>query len=219
MRLLVAIVFAWQCGMAFSQSADAEMRAARARWQTIPHGEMLARIIPPYLEPSRLPEPGSAGAHLAARYCVQCHNLASPAMHHAEKWPEIVLRMLPRMQGRGNRGSLMRELMVDLRSPEPVEVRILVAYLQKHAQSAVDPDALPEAGRSSAWSSYNRACTQCHTLPDPRRHTREEWPAVLARMEKNMQWMNRVTGSKPDPQEPQYRGDEILGYLQRYARR
>ena len=219
MRLLIPAVLASLCGMASGQSADAEMRAARERWQKSPHGEMLARIIPPYIEPSGLPEPGSAGARLTARYCVQCHNLASPAMHHAGKWPAIVERMLPRMQGRGNMGAVMRDLMANLRSPEPGEVKVLVAYLQLYSQSAVDPDTLPEAGRSSAWSSYNHACTQCHTLPDPRRHTREQWPAVVARMEKNMLWMNRVTGSRPDPREPQYRGEDILGYLQRHARR
>ena len=83
---------------------DAPMRAARERWQRSPHGEMLTRIIPPYLEPSGLPEPGSLGARLTTRYCVQCHNLASPAMHDAGKWPAIVGRMLPRMRGHGNMG-------------------------------------------------------------------------------------------------------------------
>ncbi len=195
------------------------MRAARERWQKSPHGEMLTRIIRPYLEPSGLPEPSSVGARLTARYCVQCHNLASPAMHHAEKWPAIVERMLPRMQGRGNLGPVMQGLMADMEAPTPADVRSLTAYLQKHGQLRVEPDSLPEAGRSRAWTSYVQACGQCHTLPDPRRHTRSEWPAVVARMEKNMQWMNRVIGSKADPREPQSRSDEIVGYLQKHARR
>jgi len=41
------------------------------------------------------------------RYCVQCHNLPNPAMHHAGKWPGIVERMVLRMHGRGNLGTLM----------------------------------------------------------------------------------------------------------------
>jgi hypothetical protein len=55
-------------------------------------------------------------------------------------------------------------------------------------------------------------------LPDPRRHTAAEWPAVVARMEQNMTWMNRVVGNQPDPREPQLRVDEILWFLQKYAR-
>jgi hypothetical protein len=43
------------------------------------------------------------------------------------------------------------------------------------------------------------ACRQCHVLPDPRRHTASEWPAVVARMEKNMEWMNRVVGNRDEP--------------------
>lgn len=219
MKWIAACVHVSLCAAAGASDPDAPMRAARERWQKSPHGEMLARIIPPYLEPSRLPEPASVGARLTARYCVQCHNLASPAMHHAEKWPAIVERMLPRMQGRGNLGPLMQGLMADIEEPTPADVRNLTAYLQKHGQARVDPDALPEAGRSRAWTSYTQACAQCHALPDPQRHTRGEWPAVVVRMEKNMQWMNRVIGSKADPREPQYRSDEIVGYLQKHARR
>ncbi len=219
MKWIVACCFVLLCAAAGATDPDAPMRAARERWQQSPHGEMLTRIIPPYMEPSLLPDPASGGARLTVRYCVQCHNLASPAMHHAEKWPAIVERMLPRMQGRGNLGPLMQSLMTDMQAPTPADVRSLTAYLQKHAQLRVEPDALPEAGRSRAWTSYTQACGQCHTLPDPQRHTRGEWPAVVARMEKNMQWMNRVIGSKADPREPQYRSDEIVGYLQKHARR
>jgi hypothetical protein len=56
-------------------------------------------------------------------------------------------------------------------------------------------------------------------LPDPRRHTASEWPAVVSRMQQNMQWMNRVVGTRPVPGEPQLRIDEINAFLARYARR
>ena len=46
-----------------------------------------------------------------------------------------------------------------------------------------------------------------------------EWPAVVARMERNMAWMNRVVGNQTDPREPQLRIEEILEFLQKYARR
>ncbi|MGE5792342.1 MAG: hypothetical protein ACM36B_06605, partial [Bacteroidota bacterium] len=59
----------------------------------------------------------------------------------------------------------------------------------------------------------------CHVLPDPRRHTVAEWPAVVARMEQNMAWMNRIVGTRRDPTEPQLRLDEIIGFLQKYARK
>lgn len=197
---------------------DDAARAARERWRASSHGEMLERIIPPYLEPSRLPEPRSAGARLTARYCTQCHHLANPAMHEAAKWPAIVQRMLPRMRGRGNLGTVMRDLMDGLESPGDAEVAVLVAYLQKHAQVRALADALPEAGRSDGWASFTRACAQCHALPDPRRHTRAEWPGVVARMERNMAWMNRVVGSQADPREPRYRVEDIIAYLRRHAR-
>ena len=42
---------------------------------------------------------------------VQCHNLPNPAMHEAAKWPGIVERMVLRMQGKGNMGTLMADMM------------------------------------------------------------------------------------------------------------
>jgi hypothetical protein len=35
----------------------------------------------------RTPRAGLGGRTLTLRYCVQCHNLANPPMHHAAKWP------------------------------------------------------------------------------------------------------------------------------------
>jgi hypothetical protein len=56
-------------------------------------------------------------------------------------------------------------------------------------------------------------------LPDPQRHTAQQWPAVVERMERNMQWMNRVVGNQRNPYEPQLRVDEIIRFLQLHARR
>lgn len=222
MRRILLVLVAW--GLMGSLPAAAQpnadgVTAAQQRWKQSVHGEMLRRILPPSTTPAQLPQPASRGARLTVQYCVQCHHLAPPAMHHAEKWPAIVKRMLPRMEGRGNMGGTMRDLMAEVKAPTSEETAVIVNYLQKHAQRRIEVAALPEADKTHAWVSYVRACSQCHVAPDPRRHTRAEWPAVVARMEKNMEWMNRVVGSRTDPREPQYRSEEIIAYLQRYARR
>jgi cytochrome c2 len=194
-----------------------EATEARKRWEASPHGPMLERILPPSFAPAQLPEPGSRGAQLTLRYCVQCHNLANPAMHHALKWPVVVERMVLRMRGRGNLGGLMSEMMAGIEAPSEEETRELIAYLRRHAQTPLDPKRYPEVNRPSG-EAFRLACSQCHVLPDPQRHTAAEWPTVVARMQENMEWMNRVVGSKPVPGEPQLRVEEINAFLQRYAR-
>lgn len=212
MRLLLLMI------LVFGVAEADEASEARKRWETSPHGPMLERILPPTFEPSQLPEPGSRGAQLTLRYCVQCHNLANPAMHHAEKWPGIVERMVLRMQGRGNLGALMEEMMAGVKAPSEEETGALVGYLRKHAQKPLDPKLYPEVNRPSG-EAFRLACNQCHVLPDPKRHTAAEWRAVVARMQENMAWMNRVVGSKPEAGEPQLRIEEINAFLARYARR
>ena len=179
---------------------------------------MLERIIPPGFTPAMLPEPRSRGAQLTQRYCVQCHNLANPAMHDAERWPSVVQRMVPRMEGKGNMGKLMSEMMAGVESPSPEETQAIVAYHAGHGQHAIDPARIPEV-RQPAAESFRLACAQCHVLPDPRRHTAKEWPAVVARMQKNMEWMNRVVSSKPLPGEPQLKIEDINAFLIRHAKR
>jgi hypothetical protein len=56
-------------------------------------------------------------------------------------------------------------------------------------------------------------------LPDPQRYTAAQWPRVVARMQENMEWMNRVVGSKPAPDEPQLRVGEINAFLAKHARK
>lgn len=199
-------------------AAADETAAARQRWAESPHGPLLERILPPGFETGALPELKSAGARLTMRYCVQCHNLANPAMHHAAKWPGIVERMVDRMEGRGNMGVLMADLMAGVRAPSAEEKATIVAYLQKHAQEPLDPWRYPEVYRS-AGEAFRLACNQCHVLPDPRRYTAAEWRGVVARMQQNMLWMNRVQGSQPIPGEPQLRVEEINAFLAKYARK
>ena len=205
------------CLAGSSVSAD-EIEAARKRWAESPHGPMLERILPPSFEARLLPEPASRGAQLTLRYCVQCHNLPNPAMHHAAKWPAIVERMVLRMEGRGNLGELMADMMAGVKAPAAGETKALVAYLQKHAQTPLDPGRYPEVLQASG-EAFRLACNQCHVLPDPRRHTAREWRAVVARMQQNMEWMNRVVGTQPVPGEPQLRVEEINAFLARHARR
>ena len=195
-----------------------EIDEARRRWAESPHGPMLERILPPTFERRQLPDPRSRGAGLVLRYCVQCHNLPNPAMHDAKRWPSVVERMVVRMQGKGNLGALMTEMMANVEAPNPAEQSVLLDYLTRHAQKPLDEANVPEVLRPSG-ESFRLACSQCHTLPDPKRYTAAQWPAVVERMRKNMEWMNRIVGSRPDPTEPQLRIQDINSFLARHARR
>lgn len=209
---------AWCLAFSCALAAADEIAAAKKRWAESPHGPMLERILPPTFDAAQLPEPGSVGARLTLRYCVQCHNLPNPAMHHAAKWPPVVERMVQRMEGRGNMGTLMAEMMAGVQAPGAEETRALAAYLRRHAQRPLDPKRYPDL-QSPAGEAFRLACNQCHILPDPRRHTAAEWRAVVARMQENMEWMNRIVGSKPLPGEPQLRIEEITAFLEKHARR
>jgi hypothetical protein len=203
---------------ASAQDAEQLVSQAKKRWAESPHGPMLERILPPTFSARQLPEPESRGAHLTVQYCVQCHNLPNPAMHQAEKWPAIFERMVVRMRGKGNMGELMHDMMAGVEAPSVAEAEILLAYLRKHAQRPLDPAKYPAVNLPEG-QSFKLACQQCHVLPDPKRHTASEWPAVVARMEKNMQWMNRVVGNQPDSREPQLRVEEINAFLIKYAKK
>jgi hypothetical protein len=112
----------------------------------------------------------------------------------------------------------MYEMMAGVKAPGAGEATVLVAYLQKHAQKPLDPKKIPEA-YTAAGEPFRLACNQCHVLPDPKRHTAEEWRAVVGRMQENMQWMNRVVGTQPVPGEPQLRIDQINAFLAKYAKK
>ena len=213
MRRLVILVLAFPLTALADEIAD-----AKRRWAESPHGPFLERILPPSFELRQLPEPRSRGARLTLQYCVQCHNLPNPAMHHAAKWPSIVERMVLRMEGKGNLGKLMHEMMAGVQAPSAEETRRLVAYLRRHAQKPLDPKKYPEAF-TAAGEPFRLACNQCHGLPDPQRYTAKQWSAVVARMQENMEWMNRVVANQPVPGAPQLRIEDINAFLAKYARK
>ncbi len=190
---------------------------AQALWAQSPQGRMLERILPPSITPQQLPEPASEGAKLTARYCVQCHHLPSPQMHTPARWPPLVERMVWRMRGNGNMGALMKEMMAQVQAPSESEVAVLTAYLRRHGQREIDPAHPALATRSGQM--FGIACSQCHALPDPQRHTAREWPAVVKRMQGHMAWTNTVTGVAALRTNPELDTAEILRLLQQYARR
>jgi len=195
-----------------------EISEAKKRWESSPHGPMLERILPPTFEVSALPERQTPGAKLVVAYCVQCHNPPNPAMHHAAKWPGIVERMVLRMEGKGNLGTLMAEMMAGVKAPRADDTKAIIAYLQRHSQAPLDPARYPEVNQPSG-EAFRVACNQCHVLPDPKRYTAAQWPKIVARMQENMEWMNRVVGSKPVPDEPQLRVEQINAFLAKHARK
>jgi len=211
---IAALLFA---AAASAQDSEQLLEQAKKRWSDSPHGPMLERILPPTFEPAQLPRRKSRGAQLLMRYCVQCHNLPNPAMHQAAKWPTVFDRMVVRMRGRGNMGELMKDMMAGVQAPGDEDAKVLLAYLRRNGQKPLDPKKYPEVDQPEG-QSFKLACQQCHVLPDPQRHTAAEWPGVVERMEKNMEWMNRVVGNHHPPDEPQLRIDEINAFLVKRAR-
>jgi hypothetical protein len=137
-------------------------------------------------------------------------------MHTAERWKPIVERMVWRMQGKGNLGEVMKEMMADIRAPSQSEITTLAGYLQRHGQTEIDPGH--PALKSTAGQMFYLACSQCHAPPDPQRHTAREWPSVVDRMKTHMAWANVVVGAAELRTVPELKTEEIVRLLQRYAR-
>jgi len=217
----LATVLLWVAALPSASANDANNDAlvarAQQRWEQSPHGAWLARILPPSTTPARLPEAGSRGAQLLVRYCVQCHHLPSPAMHSADKWTKVVDRMKLRMEGRGNMGSLMKNMMDSVEAPGEEETHALLAYLRRNSQKPIETRRYPDLA-TAGWT-FREACSQCHALPEPTSRQPGQWRGIVERMERNMAWMNRVVGSRRGAREPQFEIEGIVAYLERNARR
>lgn len=152
-------------------------------------------LPPAGVAPGDLPEPTSRRAQLLVKYCAQCHALPAPTAHSATDWPGVVRRMWLRMEW------LPESLRVEV--PTSAERYEMLQYLTINALK-VSGTALP---RGRGREAFALVCSRCHALPDPRVHSKEDWPTVFARMERNMEHMKVAppTGQQTE---------EILAYLQ-----
>jgi cytochrome c5 len=178
-----------------------------------PMNEMMQRMIPdlvpPGVNPQDLPDPDSPGAKVLVMYCGQCHNLPAPTMHTAAEWPSVVDRMMRRMSRMSGMGGMGMTMQMQLPSPEAQQT--LVSYLEAHSLKSMSPKALPSSGSKRAKLFRDR-CSQCHSLPDPKAHTRADWPATVDKMQAYMRAMDKKVITKGEEK-------EIVGYLQDHARK
>lgn len=155
-------------------------------------------LPPAGLAAGDLPDPSSREAQLVITYCGQCHGLPSPMAHSATDWPSVARRMWLRME--------MLPESLGIKTPAPAERGLILSYLL--ANSLKVSGAVLPAGKGR--DEFAVVCSQCHGLPDPRVHSADDWPAVYARMERNMERMQvRAPGGTV--------GTDILLYLQTVA--
>ena len=164
---------------------------------------MMGDLLPPGINPEKLPDPQSTGAQLLVQYCTQCHELPGPGMHTADEWPSVDDRMIRRMR-------MMGGMMHDINAPADNEFRTLVAYLQRHAQKPMDKTKYMDLN-TPAGKSFDATCSQCHVLPDPGQHTAAEWPGVVGHMTQNMKTMG-----KPLPDRATL--EAVIEFLQTHAK-
>lgn len=109
-------------------------------------------------------------------------------------------------------GSGMMRGMMSIEAPTETELRVLIGYLQRHAQKPLDPEEYEDLDLSTgAGKPFRTTCAQCHALPDPKQHTAQEWPAVVTRMQRNMVAMGKSVPDKATL-------EEIIEFLQRHSR-
>ena len=157
--------------------------------------------FPPGLEATNLPESQSREVNLLTRYCTQCHGLPGPGMHTVDDWPQVVERMTQYMQTMHS---------YHVQRPSDQENELILAYLQRHAQISMEKSRYPDLD-SPAGNAFLQTCSRCHSTPDPKQHSREEWPGVVQRMVRNMEIMGKKV-----PEQNQIR--LVSEFLQRHAK-
>lgn len=154
--------------------------------------------LPPGVDSATLPDRMSHGARLLMTYCAQCHDLPSPLTHSATDWPSVARRMWLRAE--------WISPSLGVKVPTMSERYVLLGYLTTNALKVATAGLPPGKGRDA----FMTVCSRCHALPDPRVHSKEDWPTVYLRMESNM---DRMKVPRPVGTE----GTDILLYLQAVA--
>lgn len=148
--------------------------------------EMRRDNVPPGVKPQNLPAPNSQGAKLTVRYCMQCHNLASPSMHTAKEWKLVAGRMFRRMSMASRRGMMGMSVNV----PSSEQQKEILDYLESHALKSISPGSLGSP-HSPGAAAFRSSCSQCHALPNPKLHDAAGWPAVVRKMQSYAKQMNK----------------------------
>ena len=207
-NVLIAVLAAGALGspVACRQAPSQDSSAARARSTGLNRQDELllaaanVALPPPGISAADLPDPNSTGAKLIGTYCGQCHNVPTPQMHSATDWPSVARRMWLRME--------LLPPSLGVKVPTMAERFALLDYMTANALRVSGATLPAGPGRES----FAQVCSRCHALPDPRVHSRADWPTVFARMEQNM-----VRMQVPPPSREQ--ATDLLLYLQTVASR
>jgi cytochrome c5 len=167
--------------------APATDQATQAVAPPLSHSDQLllaaaSIALPPSgIQPGDLPDPNSRGAQTLATYCAQCHALPVPEAHSGTDWPGVTRRMWLRMD------ELPDSLGVKV--PTVAERHEVLQYLTANALKVSGSALPPGPGRET----FALVCSRCHALPDLRTHSKDDWPIVFARMERNIERMKVKT--------------------------
>lgn len=193
-----------QGGASASAGSQQASQGARSGWLNRQDELLLAAanvaLPPPGMTAADLPDANTKGAQLVGQYCAQCHNIPTPQMHSATDWPSIARRMWLRME--------LLPASLQVKVPTAAERFAILDYLNANALKVSGSNLPAGPGREA----FAQVCSRCHALPDPRTHSREDWPTVYSRMERNMERMK-----VPPPTREQT--TDILLYLQTVASR
>lgn len=142
-----------------------------------------------------LPERDSAQAKTYAKFCGQCHALPNPVQNSKEDWNALVDRMDARMKMMAGDGGMMMHRhgmmhdqmhrMMDVKAMTMEERAAIIEYLQKHSMRTAK--GLDKLETVAGFAEFKRVCSQCHALPDPSLHAKNEWTEVVNRMETHHQ--------------------------------
>lgn len=177
-RVVLLGAFLFACRQPEPASAPPSAAASMSRGDELILAAVRVGLPPAGVTGADLPDPHSQGAGLMMSYCAQCHALPTPVAHSATDWPGVVRRMWIRMDYLPDSFGIHR--------PTGAERYVILSYLTTNAlrvSGAVLPSA---AGRQS----FELVCSRCHALPDPLMHSPNDWEAVVARMEQNMERMH-----------------------------
>ena len=140
---------------------------------------MLERILPPSLEPGQLPDPDRT-AH-DSWPPIACSAITCPIprcmMRHTGK--AVVARMVWRMEGHGNLGKFMQDMMAGVKAPgadEQARLRAICKNMRSGRSAENYSDLNTQSGRRSASRARNATC--CPTRAATPRRNRRGWSSA-----------------------------------------